>query len=121
MACSMIRFLVSRSMGSSEIERTSCRISSRCESEELFYLCKVSGARIIRKTFEENPAVRLLQNAIVEQGQQAAVVERTNEASKPLLQSNDGSGHLILIEGVSALGINRVGARGDDGIARHGE
>ncbi len=58
----------------------------------------------------------LLQDAIVEQAQQPAIVQRTNQSAKSLLQRQGGAGYLVLEEGIAALFIDGFDPRSHDGI-----
>ena len=91
------------------------------DAEELFDRAEVGSAFVVGKAIEEDAAVLFFQDAVVEQDEEAAVVEGANEASKALFEGDDGGGDLILEEGVAAFGVDGFDASGDDGIAGDGE
>ena len=54
-------------------------------AEELLYLAKLSGPVITRQAFDEYAPIGFLEDAIVEQHQQATIVQRANKPSETLL------------------------------------
>src|SRR5689334_11866785 len=64
-------------------------------SEEFFHLLYVRGPSVRRQTFNEHLAVLLFQNAVVQQNQQATIMQGSDEASKTLLEGNHRGRNLI--------------------------
>ena len=60
------------------------------------------GEAVGREGFEEDAAVALALDAGVEQHEDAAVVERADEAAEALLEGDDGVGDLVVEEGLAA-------------------
>src|SRR5205823_1688882 len=69
------------------------------QAKEEFHVRQVCCPFVIGKTLEEDFAVPLRANAIIQQHQHAAVFERTDETSEPLLESDDCGRNLIVKEG----------------------
>src|SRR5208282_1899915 len=67
-------------------------------AEEFLYGAQFHSLPIVRQTFHKDAAVLLLQNSIVEQGQQAAVMQRTNQPPEALFERDHRRGHLVLKE-----------------------
>src|SRR5262249_45227419 len=89
--------------------------------EELLHHVQIRRAAVRGQALYERPAVLFLEDAVVEQGEQAAVVERADQAAKALFQSNDGGGDLVVEEGVAAVFVDGFDAGSDYRITRHGE
>jgi len=90
-------------------------------AEELFDFADVGGAGVGGKALDEDLAVLLFENAIVEQNEEAAVIERADQASEALLEGDDGSGDRVIEEGVAAAFVDGAAAGLDDGVAGDGE
>ena len=54
-------------------ERCACSLMNH--SEEFFYYSHIRGPFVIRQALDKHPAVLLLQDAVVEQDQQSAIVQ----------------------------------------------
>ena len=89
-------------------------------AEELFDFADVRGAGVGGKALDEDLAVLLFENAIVEQNEEAAVIERADQASEALLEGDDGSGDRVIEEGVAAAFVDGAAAGLDDGVAGDG-
>ena len=62
-----------------------------------------------------------LENAVVEQHQQPAIVEGADEPSEALFKRDYRGRNLVLEEGITAIGVDCFNPRGDHWIARHRE
>src|SRR6266478_1089845 len=91
------------------------------EAEKLLHLLDVGGSSVSWQAFYEHFSVLLLQNAVVQQHQQAAIMQRPDQASETLFQGNHSRGHLVLKKGIAAVGIDGLHSRRDYGVAGHGE
>ena len=90
-------------------------------TEEAFHFSHIGSAAVFGQAIEKHAPVLLLQNAIVEQAEQPAIVQGADQPAKALLQRNHRAGHLILVEGVAAVVVNGADARGHHGIVRDRE
>src|SRR5208283_2915085 len=95
--------------------------TSGTRPEKFLHLSNVGRLRVIRQALHKYPAVGFFQNPIIEQRQQATVVQRANQASKALFQRDDRAGHLVIAEGIAAGAIDRLHARRHNRVARHRE
>lgn len=59
-------------------------------AEELFHFAQVGGARVGGEALHKHFSVLFFEDAVVEQDEQAAIVERADEASETLLEGNNG-------------------------------
>ena len=89
--------------------------------EKLFYHSHICRLLVIRQAVDEDASVLFFQDAVVEQDEKAAVVERADQASESLFQGDDSCGDLILKECVAAVGVDCFHASGDDRIAGNRE
>ncbi len=71
-------------------------------AEELFDFADVGGAGVGGEALDEDFAVLFFEDAIVEQDEQATVVEGADEASEALLEGDDGGGDGVVEERVAA-------------------
>src|SRR5579863_982384 len=62
---------------------------------DLVYICRES---IIRQAVEENLAVTLLRNSIIQQDENAAVGAAANQPAKSLFQGERGLGDLVVVK-----------------------
>ena len=81
--------------------------STLSHAKEFFHLLQVGGPAIRRQTFHEHFSVLLLQNAVVQQHQQSAIMERADQAPEALFQRDHRRRHLVLEEGIAAVGVDR--------------
>lgn len=86
-------------------------------AEECFNVGQCRRAPVLWQAAEEYFSVWLLEDAIVEQCENAAIVERADQASKALFKRDYRGRNLIVIEGVSAFVIDGIHARFDDWVA----
>jgi hypothetical protein len=91
----------------------SCRV---LRLEELFDIRDVLSEAVGWERFEEDATVALTLNAWVEEHEDTAIVERTDEASKALFERDDGVGDLVVEEGFAAEGFDGLHAGFDDGV-----
>src|SRR5689334_23112715 len=91
--CSVQLFILSEKRGDrSECTPADCLLFA----EEPLDLIQIGGPAVAGQAFEKNLPVLLLHDPVVEQAEQATVMERTDETSKALFQSNHCRWHLIL-------------------------
>src|SRR5271165_402593 len=79
----------------------------------------VRRPRILRQTVQKHPPVLLLQYAVIQQAQQPAILQRTNQPAEPLLERNHRARHLILEERIAAVLVDGLDARRHHWIIRH--
>src|ERR1035441_2436684 len=73
--------------------------------QEFLHFFQVRGPAVARQALHKPPPVLLLQNPVVEQRQQAAIVQRSNQSPKSLLQRNNRARHLVFKESVAAASV----------------
>src|SRR5947208_5462834 len=71
-----------KSRGSECLTTGQPRRSKLLRTKELFYMAEVSCPLITRQTFHEHAPISFLEDAIVEQHQQAAIVQRADKPSE---------------------------------------
>src|SRR5437879_12514296 len=71
--------------------------------EKLLDLAHVGGPPVIWQALHKHPAVSFFQNAVIEQCEQAAVVQGPDQAPESLLQRDDGRGRLLIEARISAV------------------
>src|SRR5579862_1667827 len=74
-----------------------------------------------RKRFEEDTAVALALNSWIEEHKDAAVVEAANKAAETLFERDNRIGNLVVEEGFTAEGLDRLHPRFDDWVAGNSE
>ncbi len=89
--------------------------------EEAFDLGDVVGTAVGWEAVEEGGAVAGGADARVEQHEDAAIAQGTDQAAEALLEGDDGLRDLQVIEGVAAGGGDGVGAGFHDGVRGDGE
>ena len=62
----------------------------------------------MRQALHEDLPVLFLQDTVVQQHQQAAIMQRANQPTKALFQRDDRRRNLIVEEGIAAVGIDRL-------------
>src|SRR5260370_19610786 len=80
--------------------------------KESFHLGEITGFAVVRKALEKDLAISFLGDAVIQQGKRAAILQRTDQASKALLQRDHGRRHLVIEESVSSFGVNGANTRG---------
>src|SRR5580658_7125523 len=83
-----------RSVAKKSVAKLKRAIRLSAYAKELLHRAHLRRLLVIRQAVDEHAAVLLLQNAVVEQHQQSAIVQRANEASEALLQGDHGRRHL---------------------------
>src|ERR1700676_2517181 len=81
----------------------------------------VPGGRVRRKRFHENFTILHALDAVVENGQDAAIGARTDEPPKALLERQNRLGHLVLREGIAAVLLQCFYTRRYYRVGGHGE
>ena len=90
-------------------------------AEELFDFADVRGAGVGGKAGNENLSVAHFENAVVQEDEEAAVVEGADEASETLLEGDDGGGDGVVEETVAAIFVDGAATGLHDGVAGNGE
>src|SRR5258708_2045061 len=89
------------------------------DPEESLHHLQVRSTLVLRQALHKHAAVLLFENAIVEQTEQSAVVQRSDQPSEALFQGDNRRRHLILKKCVATVGVNRLHPRCHHRIARH--
>jgi hypothetical protein len=89
--------------------------------EEGFHILDGLSDAVGWEGVEEDAAVALALDARVEEHEDAAIVQRADEAAEALFEGDDGAGHLVVEEGVASGGGDGVHARLYDGVGGDGE
>ena len=90
-------------------------------AEELFDFADIRGAGVGGETFDKDPAILFLEDAIVHEREQATVVEGADEASEALLEGDDGGGDRVIEERVAAVFVDGAATGLDDWVTGNGE
>src|SRR5207245_6324952 len=90
-------------------------------TQESLHVRQVSGYPVARQRLQENFTIGHAFNPAIQQSQHAAIGLRANKAPETLLEGEDCLRHLKFGESVAAVFVESVDARGNDGIAGHGE
>jgi hypothetical protein len=98
-----------------------CACSSGLGCEEGFDVGDGFGDAVGRKGLEEDLAVALAGDAWIEEDENAAVLERANEAAEALLESEDGFRDLVVEEGTTAGFFDSAHTGLDNGVGGNGE
>ena len=108
--------------GSTLVMRSSCCAwSGAAGCEEGFDVGDGFGDAVGREGLEEYLAVALGGDAWIEEDEDAAVLERADEAAEALLESEDRLGDLVVEEGTAAGFLDGAHAGLDDGVGGNGE
>src|SRR5437588_12123705 len=89
--------------------------------EEALHVLQFYGLAVTGQAFQKHPAIPFVENPVIQQTQQPAVVQRTNQAPEALYQSNNRSRNLILVEVVAPGLIHGTNTCSDDRGGRHTE
>src|SRR6266496_670623 len=84
--------------------------------EPLLDLSQIRRPAVIRQALHKHSAVLLFQDAIIEQRQQAAIVQRTNQPAEALFQRDHRRRDLIIEKRIAAALINSFDTRCDNWI-----
>src|SRR5574341_1153981 len=74
-----------------------------------------------RKALQEKSTILLAQDAVVEDGEDAAVAAGADEPPEALLEGNDGFGNLVFSKSVVAVLLQPADARAHHRVGRDGE
>ena len=105
------------------VRSVDCRSDTLLEGagKELINLGNVFGLFVSRQAVNKSLPIALLQQAVVQKGEHAAIFHRANQAAKTLLQRDHSRRDLILKESIAAGGIYRADSRRDYRIVGHGK
>src|SRR3954466_13276347 len=81
--------------------RNSVRVLA--DAEEELHVFDLGRLLVCRKAVEKNASVGFLDDPVVQQHQNAAVMQRADQPPEPLLQCDHRRRHLIFVEGVPAV------------------
>src|SRR5580704_4829647 len=87
--------------------------------EKLLDDSHLGGPFVLRQALHEHASILFLQNAVIEQTEQSAIVQRPDQPSETLFQYDHRSRHLILKKSIPAIGIDRLHPRRHHRIAGH--
>src|SRR5208337_1756582 len=89
--------------------------------KEFLHRSNICRPAVLRQAVQKHSPVLLLEDSVIQQAEQPAVVERADQPAKALLQRDDRARHLVFEEGIAAVFVNRLDARGHYRIVRHGK
>src|SRR5579884_3821971 len=89
--------------------------------KEISDIVDASGRAVFWKALEEDAPVTLTSDAVIEQHQNPAIVQRTNQSPEALLQRDHSAGNLIFHERVAPIGGNRRDTSSNHGIVWDGK
>src|ERR1019366_7872544 len=81
----------------------------------------IPGGRVRRKRFQKDFTILHALDAVVENGQYAAIGARADQPPEALLERQNRLRYLVFREGVAAVFLQGLDARRDDGVGGHGE
>src|ERR1039458_1941957 len=89
--------------------------------EKFLHVLDLGGESVVRQAVEENLAVALLGDAVIQQDQNAAVGLAPNEPPETLLQRDGRTRNLVIVERISPRRPDALDAGVDHRIARYRE
>src|SRR5215470_8385620 len=105
--------------GSSRAEQRVSAASTR--AEELFNVSQIFCLLVRGQALHENSAIALLEDTVIEQGQQPAVLHGADQPAKTLFQGDHRRRYLVFEKRVAPAFLNRLNARCNHGIIGHSE
>src|SRR5215472_3364568 len=101
--------------------RAEQRVSASTLAEELFNVSQIFCLLVRGQALHENSAIALLENTVVEQGQQPAVLHGTDQPAKTLFQGDHRRRHLVFKKRVASAFLDRANAGCNHRIVGHSE